>query len=445
MMPAYNIDNKKPNKSLKKVQFIIISMLIFFYVYSINFTFLPTHTSRLVLFVLALFVVFYLNLRKEEVVIPRDIIFIAFFNVIYILLALIGSGLEGFSDLSILNSALLLIFHCFLGGIFFSFLLKYYRVDFRGLVFLLQVVIVYQAIFILIYFVSWDFRDFTFLYIPEGDSIAHQSNLFRSRGLTHAASATLSIVQSFGLLFTAFLVATTNYKSKQNIYFLLSFSLVLCSVILTGRTGLLMIPIVVMYLLYSIFIDFKIRKNSLLFISILPSALALICLVVWLGYKYILGGFETSWGEDGIDRLIRWVSEEFISPDGNIQSKTFDALTAHWFLPSSWGVLFFGDATTWNLNRIYSDVGVIRRLHGTGLVGLITLYLIYIFIFGICILNASGSEAKMMLLSLCIFLFITELKEPFLTKLDISCFIMLFFSYLVINRKIDTQTNKVGF
>lgn len=416
--------------------------ILFFYLYGVHFTFLPTYTSRLIVFAAWVYLAL-LFLTKKSIAAPIELVTIGLLYFLYLAWVLAISAVYGFADISVLVSTVLLFLHAFVGGIFFAVIFKKMNFTFRQVILVVQVVIVAQAFFILLYFISWDFREFTFAYIPEGGNIDHRENLFRSRGLTHGSSATLSLIQSMGFLFTAYLVATVHYRSKQFIYLVLSFGLIFLSVFLTGRTGLLMIPVAIFYLFALLVLRQRISKNSVYFVLGVPVAAALLFVLLRLGYQYVLGGFSTAWGEDGFDRLIRWVVGEFFGSDGQVQSRTMQILSSHWFFPEAWHLFFFGDPTTWSLNRIPSDIGIVRLWHGVGLVGMLMLYALFVLVFLMSILKARGTEAKLMLAMLAVFLFIAEAKEPFLSNLNVNVFIILIFCYLMVSDRADRNRKSV--
>lgn len=417
---------------MRTLKISVLLFVLFFYLYGVHFVFLPTYTSRLIVFA-ALMYLGLLFLTRRSVPAHIEFLVIGLLYSVIIAWTSFISALYGFTDISVLASMIILFLHAFVGGLFFAIVFKKMNLNFRQVILLVQAVLVVQSLFIVLYFISWDFREFTFAYIPEHGNIDHRENLFRSRGLAHGSSATLSLIQSMGFLFTAYLISTVRYRSKEFIYLILSFGVIFLSVFLTGRTGLLMMPIAILYLFALLILKRKLNKNSLYFIFVLPLAMAVLFVMMRLGYQYILGGFSTAWGEDGFDRLIRWVSQEFISSEGQVQSRTMQILFSHWFLPDTWHLFFFGDPTTWSLNRIPSDIGIVRLWHSVGLIGMFMIYGLFVLVFLMSILKARGIETKLMLTMLSVFLFITELKEPFLTNLRVNAFFILIFCYLVIS------------
>lgn len=346
------------------------------------------------------------------------------------------TGMQGGQDISILVSVVLLLFHAFIGGLFFARISRGLKLDFMDLILVLQVVITLQAALIILYFVSWEFRELTLAFIPPEGNIDYRENLFQSRGLTHGSGARLSLIQSFGLMFTAYLVCIAKRRRGQLLYFVVSFPVIFASIFLTGRTGLLMVPVTLCFIAAVVLIRLKLQWSLLKFCVLIPMAMLGLYLALRFGYQHVLGGFTTVSGEDGFDRLVRWVTSEFIN-DGQLRSRTAMLLQSHWFLPTEWHVLLFGDPSTWSLNRISSDAGFVRMWFGYGIIGMLIAYSLFIAMFLFSVLGVRGIEAKLMIGMLGTFLMAAEVKEPFLMDLNVNVFLVLMFAYVVSAAKPD--------
>lgn len=407
-------------------------LLLFLYLYGINWTFLPTYTSRIVL-VVAWAALGAAVLVTGRVVLPSGGQIVAALYACYLgwvtLVTLVASTV----DTALLVSAVLLFTHSFVGGVFFALLLRRYGVTFRELILLVQCVITVQAFFIMLYFVSWGFRGIVSAYIPELGSVDHQEVLFRSRGLTHGASATLSVIQSIGILLTAYLLATSRHRSVEYAYLLVSFVALCLSVFLSGRTGFLVLPVVFLYFAILVINKMRLQKNIAYFSAALPLVMIGAYFLFRAVYQYVSGGMTMEWGEDVFDRAVRSVTQEFFS-DSGVTSRTAEILLDHWIFPTELSVLFFGDPTTWEVKRIPSDIGIVRIWFGLGFVGVLLFYALYLAIFFAMLRKARGLEELMMVLCLCAYLFVTELKEPFLNNVRVNSFVLMFFAYLIYRR-----------
>lgn len=404
-------------------------MLLFFYVYSVQFSFFPLHSSRLIEAVALVYIILFAFAQKR-VNINREglsgfLLFLLFFAWV-----LVGGALNGYSDGIFMTGVFLLLLHAFAGALFFALLFNRLKFDFAKVVLFLQVAIVIQAFFIVMYFVSWDFRSFSLEYIPASGNIDFEKNLFRSKGLMNSSGASLSLVQAFGVLFTSYLLAITPYKSKKFIYLIASFALLFLSIFLTGRTGLLMFPVALLFLSVFLMGRERVPKNIFYFVFIFPVTLIAAFFVLKFGYQYFLGGFTTAWGEDGFDRLVRWVSGEFFGSDG-VRSKTMMLLRDHWFAPEDMRTFFVGDQSTWSENRIRSDIGFVRLWYAVGLFGALLLYISYFYVFLTMVLRAPDQKAKIMFALLGMFMFVLEMKEPFLMNASVVSVIFVLWIFLL--------------
>jgi hypothetical protein len=396
------------------------------------FKFLPAVTSRLIVCYAWVHLIL-LALLGRKIKSNKDFIFIGGFYYLYFIWVFINSGLSGFRDTEILISVVLMFFQASIGGIFFAYIFNRMDISFREMILWVQTVILLHSIFIILFFISFDFKQLVFNYLPEKvGNLDFTEELTRSRGL-NTSGAVLSLMQSFGFMFTAYLISTVKHNSKQFYYLLFSFGIIFISVFITGRTGLLIIPVMIIYLLVILIAKKKLKKNIIYFLISIPVLGVVFYFMFKLGYRYILGGAVTVHGEDVFDHLVRWVVTEFITRDGNISSKTVQTLFGRmWIFPDSWNVILRGDVTTWDVNRIPSDVGYIRMLFGTGLIGIFLFYTLFLLLFLKIILMSSGIEEKGMFVFLTGFLFIADLKEPFLNGISINTFFVLFFWYLTI-------------
>ena len=423
--------------SVKPVKIFLLGFSLFFYLYGVNFTFMPLSTARIIIIIA--FCYFLLTFIYKPSIRLRisDLLLLLIFLVLWYWVFFM-TVVSGYTDKSMLTSVSLMLVHSLVGGWFFSNLFVRFGFNFRKVILLIQIVITIQAVFILIYFVSWDFREFTFLYIPETGNIDYRVNLFQSRGLTHSSGAVLSVIQSLGVLFTAYLLSTSKYSSKEFIYLLFSFGLLCLSIFITGRTGILIIPLVFIYFLMVLLSRKGIPKNITYFAVAAPLIVVVSFILFRYVYQNIIGGITGATGEDIFDRVVRWYVEEFFA-EGALQSRTLSILSGHWFLPDNAELLLFGDPSTWDLNRIRSDIGYIRMWHGIGAAGFLIYYCFLILIFVRMVLSAKAFPEKLMAGILGIYFFIIETKEPFIFNVFVNAFIVLIFIYLIISKRKATQ------
>lgn len=409
-----------------------VLFLLFFFIYSINFTFLPIHTSQIISLGVVLFAgVQILTDRDFEFNIDNGIKLVFTIWIFYTLWVFLRSTLTEFRDIAILYNSFLIFFQVFIGSLFFAWWFMKSGYSFKTLLRMIQILIVIQAIFIIIYFFSWDFKEFTLLFIPEGGNLS-ALHPFRSRGLTHQAGADLAAFQGMGLLITAYIIVKSN-SWKTILPDVAAMLLIVGSVLLTGRTGLLIIPFVLVF--FAVYMIHKqlLSKKLIMVVLLFP-------LFVLGGYfliQYIVQHFgfmgQVGVDYDIFDALNRWLFGEVEQFADTGRTRTMDILiTDHLFFPESLGVFLFGDPTTHTLNRVPSDIGFVRWIFGTGLVGLMLLYMMVISIFIKCYIASDQFAQKLFILLFGVWIFILELKEPFLTNFRFASLYLILFSYLCV-------------
>jgi hypothetical protein len=404
--------------------------ILFFTIFSTQFVFFPIYTQRIIMSVGAIHLLFLLLSRK--IILFKDkytagvlILFISYF--VY---CAINAIVQFTDDHSVLIATTLVLTQVMISAFYVNYLLKQLQVSFKILLVYLTSVFVLQAIFIILFFVHPGFRFWVSTVLPLTSGADEWT--FRSRGLTHGGGALLGLLQGIGgwCSFYLFYFET----SRKEIYFgLISFSLIFISIILSGRTGFLIFPILfIVSMLYSTRYVRYFKKWVGLFISA-PVIFALVFFSFYQFYQSI-GAWETKFGLDGLSNTLTWAFGEIIGVGAyDVEShQTIKALLGkHIVLPSDLSGWLFGDAGSWLSNNKYSDMGYIRVLIESGLFGSSLLYGGFLMLFYGTAKKLTEKKQKVMIWALACFLFIAEFKEPFFLKFSIPtfCFIMLFHSY----------------
>lgn len=410
-----------------------LALLLFLFLYNIQFSFLPILSSRIVL----LFGVLYLGwlaLRGLRISISRNISVVLFPCVLSILYAGINFFVHGFSDASLLKGMALLLLHSAAGGVFFAVLFILNGFDFERIIRAFQAVLTFQAVLIVFYFVSLYFRELNLALIVTHSNIDPTTTLDRARGFAGSYGASLAVAQSLGLIFTAYLVSLSGKKRLWQAYLMASFTLIAASVMLTGRTGLLMLPVVALYVVLVSFHERKMFSAGGLFVLFIPAAVASGYFILKYGASYFPGNSDFTIGADRFTQLMTWISNEVYYADGYWQSTTFNILRAHWFFPENAGVWWFGDPATWSVNRVHSDIGLVRLIFGSGVVGTFLFYSVYVAMFVVSWRSIEDYRQKLLLLLLAVFFTGLEYKEPFLLKLDINSFFFVMFFFVQLRK-----------
>ncbi|MEX2347526.1 MAG: hypothetical protein WD604_18015 [Balneolaceae bacterium] len=418
------------NVFLQKVNIIEmagIGFLLFFFIYGINFTFLPVYTSQLIALGILTWWGFRLIANPDfEFRIDSGSQFLFTLWFILFVWVVFRTVHSGFRDFGFFVNIFLLFVQVFTGSLFFSawFFRRGFSFDF--MIRVIQVVIVVQAFFIIVYFLSPAFKEFTLRFIPEGGNVP-ALHPFRSRGLTHQAGASLAAFQATGMLLSAYLI-TKRISWKWTVFDVLSMVVLLGSVMLTGRTGFVILPFLLAY--FGFYILFK--KGLPRKIAYSGILLPLFGIGGFIAVQYIFQTYTGAEAGTDIFRTIgRWMFGEFQQLGETGGSRTIDVLIEeHWFFPDRVGLLLFGDPNTYQVNRVDSDIGIIRRIFGIGIVGLsLTYLLVFSFFYRMAGATENASE-RLLVICFGVWLFVLELKEPFVTDLRFATLYMMMFCYV---------------
>jgi len=370
--------------------------------------------------------------------VDRGIFVVAGMFFLSFLYALINYAVHDFSDSSLAKGTALLIMHSGLGALFFLVMFIRGGGGFLRMVRILQGVIAVQAVLIILYFVSMDFRQLNLDLVVTHSNLDPLLILNRARGFAGSYGASLGVFQSLGLLFTAYLFSLEEKTVPEILYLLVSFVAVLASVIVTGRTGLLMVAVVVIYFLLIGRKEPKMRRYVVWLLCFMPFSLLIVLLALKFGVEFFPGNDAHAVGGDRYNQLLSWIFGEVFVKDGSLQSQTLNVLKTHLAFPSSPTMIMFGDPSTWSVHRVYSDIGWIRILFGGGVVGMMLYYGAYVAMFVSLIKNAVIYRQKVLYGLLATFFFVIEFKEPFLMNIDLSACIFLFFLYSHLSRRSDS-------
>jgi hypothetical protein len=416
---------------------VLIGFLLFFFVYSVEFSFLPVHTSRIISVFGGLMLLLISIRASHRVVVDQQVLLVTALLSGFVVWVGIRTAMTGAEDLSLLIAGALIIIQVLPGAAAIAYVLRRLDFDFDKVIQLLYAIIAIQALLIVVSFFSWDFKQWTLAHIPPSSNV-DPLHPFRVRGLTHGTGAKLSAFQGAGLIMAAYLLMKC--QSYSELARLLALSvLIVASIVLTGRTGVLAIPLAVALLGTRLLITGKINRKSAVAVLALPAALV-IGFLLFQQYYLFLGGWDsTTAGSDAMQSLIRWFSEDFVAlmSDDRLSESTVGVLLQyHWFLPKSDTSLIFGDPNTWSLARIHSDVGVVRMLFGAGLVGTTLLYIgvlaMFISMLGWC----RSIEQQALIALLAVWMALVELKEPYFLDLRYLSFICVLFFFLCFGSKV---------
>lgn len=417
------------NFFLIKKSSLLLVLGLFFFLFSVKFTFLPAHSYQLVLLIASFYVIIdYIRNRKNLFSISSEFKIFTYLYLLLFLWIVISYGFNGFEDPYMIKKIIILFIKSILCSLIFVYIFLKFNISFKNLILYLQIIIFIQALFVILYFFSLDFKNWTLDFIPASGNLDPRLD-FRSRGLMNGASATGSLMMSFGLIFTAYLAVVSKVKKRYFFYFSISFSLILISIFFIGRTGFLIVPFVGFYFLFIYIYKKEFRNNIKIFVGYIFTYLVIgfvfLSILMYLNLLSIdLTKFNT---------VLNWVTNEINFQNGSMEIKTLTILSSHWFVPDDIKTFLFGNPSSFDEERISSDIGFIRILYGFGIIGSILFYGFFIFVFLKMIQKLEKIEEKLIIIIFAILLFITEIKEPFLFKVSINSFILLLFLFINFN------------
>lgn len=417
------------NFFLIKKSSLLLVLGLFFFLFSVKFTFLPAHSYQIVLLIASFYVIIdYIRNRKNLFSISSEFKIFTYLYLLLFLWIVISYGFNGFEDPYMIKKIIILFIKSILCSLIFVYIFLKFNISFKNLILYLQIIIFIQALFVIFYFFNIDFKNWTLDFIPASGNLDPRLD-FRSRGLMNGASATGSLMMSFGLIFTAYLAVVSEVKKRYFFYFSISFSLILISIFFIGRTGFLIVPFVGFYFLFIYIYKKEFRNNIKIFVGYIFTYLSIgfvfLSILMYLNLLSIdLTKFNT---------VLNWVTNEINFQNGSMEIKTLTILSSHWFVPDDIKTFLFGNPSSFDEERISSDIGFIRILYGFGIIGSILFYGFFIFVFLKMIQKLEKIEEKLIIIIFAILLFITEIKEPFLFKVSINSFILLLFLFINFN------------
>lgn len=302
------------------------------------------------------------------------------------------------------------------------------------LVQMLYIIIFLHGLLMCLQFVFPDLRDYIYSYTYAKYQLEF-NKMFRMAGLTGAGGAQTSFVQGLGCLLGWFLFFYSSYKYK--VYVLLGNILLIISIILSGRTGLIVVFIGFFYFLFLSFFDgtekLKIRTAHI-YLFFVPFVLTMFFIgniPDFLGdnYKY----FETAF-----NRTFKTIMDLFET--GSFEDDTINALSKMLIFPDDFLHLLFGKASYLEGNTYYNimtDIGYLRLVWGYGLLGLLMHIFFYVLllirIFRFKFDSFVDMYVYFLPVILLLFVFIMNVKEIFFFTRTSSHIIFIVVFYYILS------------
>lgn len=371
-----------------RLRFLVAGVLAFSISYNITFRAAETLTSGRVAVIVMM--IWWLFSREPSIFRRFDWrALLVFLPLPYVILQLILVG-----DFGQASRFFHLAFYSYLGGLLISQLVD----DLRGIFWIFLISASVQALFLIYSFVDIGYRAWLDATVITGGNF-DVFNMYRAPGFTSNAGASLSFVQSLGVLNGGFLLmGPQKINSRLQMWCVLGL-MILCSIScsIVGRTGLFL------SLLFIFLTAIYARGTRKLIFSALPIFLVLLYFVLPAAGDLISPDVSIDW-------LVNWMLGIFSEDD-----QTFSALASMPIPPidqvDSWvgrGLVSIIDG----VNPSGHDSGFVQAYYSMGLFFSAILFAAYFYVL-VRLLSWLPPTLKWLL----VFIFFSiEIKEPFLFK-----------------------------
>lgn len=429
-----NFLSKNSETKINKLIFDLFSIFsMFFLIYNVRFFFLPINSTFCIIGSIFVFTGFSVFLGWQLPINKTALILALLPFVINLAYSVVSFVLSGSSDFVLIYNTLLTL-HYVLGIYLFSAILAKKKFKLEKILFFIVIAIFIQSVFINLDYAVPQIRSLIDALLPVGGNFVGSKVIdFRPRGFSNAPGAYLSLIQSIGLLFASFFFTKTR-RFVHSIGWALVMGIILLSIALSGRTGLLMIPVCIFFFSFSNFSNFKHLVNVLGKILILLFIFTLL-LLLFIALFMALSGVDA----EGFNITLNWIVRPFIF-DGSVDERANIWLILKSFLifPKEELTFIFGNLDLFNEVNLRafdrSDLGYVRNLFGIGLLGGTFYYSGYFILIALSLRLAKKNDEKLLLGLLGLWIFLVEIKEPFLRGLGLNFFVFILFFSLILDK-----------
>ena len=235
--------------------------------------------------------------------------------------------------------------------------------------------LIHAFIMILAFFVPV-FRTILYSIVPLGENgESFVDKMIRSPGLTTGGGDSLSVIQALALIFGIYYFAVIKRKTNifQSLLYLFSFVILVLSILLSARTGLVIFLAFLIYLFAYRFLRFIMRLNvNKIFVSKIFYFIIIFSIILPIGYNYLMNSEYSRFAKRAFEFYINYTE------NGTASSSSTESLKQMYILPHKLPHLIFGDGNfgrNKTLPVVKSDVGYVRMIYGVGIIGTIIMLL----------------------------------------------------------------------
>lgn len=386
-----------------------LAALVFLFIYNISFIIAPSlSTGRLVLLPLAILA--WPRLADELKYFVCENLAVLLIFLFVLLYSLLLFFLSRMLDSIQLSRAFHFLLFSILGCVLFSALLKHDVYRFAS-AFALATLI--QALFIGYSWISPAYRVWLSQLLVQGGNIP-LTTAIQVPGFSNSSGALLSILQALGV-FAALYTAKLSKAWRAIIFYSVAAAIIAASTILVARTGLMLCLI-----FFAAFLFVNHHRQRI--------AILLLTMAGLIGLLFVSGSFYAVLSDVNpqVERLGAWAFEFF---QRGLEAESFQDLSSQPIPPLTLDTML-GTGIVAALegvgNQSGNDSGYIQTYYA---LGLIVALIFYVAVLGLMLKYVALSQDRFLFVVLLVFLFVVEIKEPFIYKY-IYPFFLLSLAYM---------------
>ncbi|WP_228568406.1 hypothetical protein [Campylobacter sputorum] len=357
-----------------------IYIVLFLYVYGIQYIFIPFSTRALLgIFGFFIFFLYFFKIKKKFMV-NKDLLTVFIFLLFISLSSFASMTYNNTNDIEFVRYSISMIVNMFASYFFIKILKKLdYKLNFKTISTLLINIILIQVLIALIMFIYPDLTVFLFS-IEKMSEETFDRNIYlsgiRFMGIGAAKTFTSGIINGFGLILIAILLRLYKTSSKEIILLSIKFLVIFSLGMMMARTTLIGAILALVIILlpenfnYSISL---IKKRTLFFITLTcVTIISLFFIIIFYsdfllvfqyGFEIFINYFKTSTFETASTNELK---EMFIFPN---EIKSWIIGDAYWYNPLKG-----------NFYYMNTDVGYSRLIFYFGLIGLFFYFSLQFFL-----------------------------------------------------------------
>lgn len=377
----------------------------------------------------------FLLLFKIKLINKKALFFIAllFFSYAWVLLISgINSKLDTDILLTYINGLLSFIASTFIVRIIYK---NHYNNTSNTVIYAIYMSGFIHGVIMILSFLFPFFRNFLYSFVSLGNiGEIFVETMTRSPGLSSGGGDSLSVIQAIALIFGMhyYFKIEKHVSFIKSIIYLISFLVLIFSIFLSARTGLV---ILLFYLLFSllirIFSFFKKLSINQFFLFKVSLISIILIIITPVFFNLIMESEYSRFGTRAFELYFNYIES------GELGTSSSENLKNMYFLPQNKLHLWFGDGN-FGRNGIYSyipsDVGYVRMIFGGGIIGTTLMFIPLLYIYILCFFHRMSNNTLSTLVTITILvILITNIKvfHYLAFRESFKVLFLLFSTYLI--------------